>query len=83
VEVPDKGQVYTYTVLTRSLEDEPLDEPQVLALIELEGVHGGLVHKLGAVQLDEVEVGLEVEAVFKPEQERVGSILDIQYFRPV
>jgi uncharacterized OB-fold protein len=83
VEVPHRGWVYTYTILTRSLEDKPLSEPQVLALIELEGVHGGLVHKLGSVSLDEVEVGMEVEAVFKPEQERVGSILDIEYFRPV
>lgn len=83
VEVPHRGSVYTYTILTRSMEDQPLDEPQVLALIELEGVHGGLVHKLATVRLDEVEVGMEVEAVFKPEQERVGSILDIEYFKPV
>jgi len=83
VEVPSRGEVYTYTILTRSLEDKPLDEPQVLALIEMEGVHGGLVHKLAAAKLDEVEVGMEVEAVFKPEQERVGSILDIEYFKPV
>jgi uncharacterized OB-fold protein len=29
-----------------------------------------------------VEIGMTVEAVFKPKEERVGSILDIQYFKP-
>jgi uncharacterized OB-fold protein len=32
------------------------------------------------VDLDKVRVGMKVEPVFK--EERVGNILDIQYFRP-
>ena len=31
---------------------------------------------------DDVSVGMAVEAVWKPVAERVGSILDIAYFRP-
>jgi uncharacterized OB-fold protein len=83
VEVRAKGSVYTYTILTRSLDDQPLDEPEVLAFVELEDAHGGLVHRLGEVNLEDVEIGMEVEIVFKPQQEREGSILDIAYFKPI
>jgi hypothetical protein len=34
------------------------------------------------VKPDDVRVGMEVEAVWKPDGEREGSILDIRYFRP-
>jgi uncharacterized OB-fold protein len=83
VEVAPTGVVETFTVLTRSLDDQPLDELQVLALIRLEGVHGGLVHRLGEIAPEEVEIGMAVEAVLKPAGERQGSILDIKHFRPV
>jgi uncharacterized OB-fold protein len=82
VEVESKGSVYTYTVLTRSLTDTAMEQPEVLALIRLEGAHGGIVHRLGEVDPEEVEIGMPVEAVLKPQKEREGSILDIQYFKP-
>ncbi len=82
-EVGTRGTVYTYTVLGVSLEDKPLEEPEILALIKMEGVHGGLVHRLGEVKPEEVGIGMAVEAVFKPRKEREGSILDIKYFKPV
>ena len=81
-EVGTKGTVYSYTILGVSLEDNPLEEPEILALIKMEGVHGGLVHRLGEVEPEEVKIGMAVEAVFKPSKERKGSILDIKYFKP-
>jgi hypothetical protein len=42
----------------------------------------GFMHKLGEVDPQRIEVGMEVEAVWKPDGEREGSILDIRYFRP-
>ncbi len=83
VEVGTKGMVYTYTVLGVSLEDKPLDKPEILALIKIEGVHGGLVHRLGEVEPEKVEIGMAVEAVLKPKEEREGSILDVKYFKPI
>jgi uncharacterized OB-fold protein len=82
VEVPARGSVFTYTVLFRDLDDEPLDEPAVLAYVELEESDGGLIHYLGEVDPEEIEIGMPVEAVFKDPADRVGSILDIAYFRP-
>jgi uncharacterized OB-fold protein len=83
VEVGTKGTVYTYTVLGLSLAEEPLEEPEILALIRMEGVHGGLVQRLGEVKPEDVEIGMAVEAIFKPQKQREGSILDIEYFKPV
>jgi len=83
VEVEPTGTVRTYTVLHLALDGSPLDEPEILAFIVLDGSDGGLVHRLGEVDPDEVEIGMRVEAVFKPEAERKGSILDIGYFRPL
>ena len=83
VEVEPRGTVHTYTVLHRALDGSPLEEPEILAFVELDGSDGGLVHRLGKVAPDEVEIGMRVEAVFKPETERKGSILDIEYFRAV
>jgi uncharacterized OB-fold protein len=82
VEVESRGMVFTYTVLHRDLDEKPLDPPAVLAYVRLYGADGGLVHYLGEVDPEEVFIGLEVEAVFKDAAERVGSILDIEYFRP-
>jgi len=82
VEVGNQGAVETYTVLNVDLDGNPLQEPQIVALVNIDGTHGGLVHFLGEVELDELYIGLPVEAVFKPEKEREGSILDIRYFKP-
>jgi uncharacterized OB-fold protein len=82
VEVENRGMVFTYTVLHRDLDEKPLDPPAMLAYVKLYGADGGLVHYLGEVDPEEIFIGLEVEAVFKDPAERVGSILDIEYFRP-
>jgi uncharacterized OB-fold protein len=83
VPVESTGTVFTYTVLFRGLDDEPLDEPVVLAYVKLDGCDGGLIHYLDEVDPEDVFIGMEVEAVFKDAAEREGSILDLEYFRPV
>jgi uncharacterized OB-fold protein len=83
VPVPNRGTVFTYTLLNWDLDEQPLDRPALMAYVKLEGTDGGLVHFLGEVEPECVCIGLEVEAVFKDTAEREGSILDILYFRPV
>jgi uncharacterized OB-fold protein len=41
------------------------------------------MHLLGEVDPQQVEIGMKVQAVWKPAEEREGSILDIKYFKPV
>lgn len=83
VEVPGRGTVFTFTLAYYDLDGHRLERPDILALVRLEGAHGGILHRLGEVEPSQVSIGMRVEAVLKPPQERQGSILDIRYFRPV
>jgi uncharacterized OB-fold protein len=83
VHVASQGYVFTYTVLFHDMDGQPLDEPAILAYVKLDGCDGGLVHYLSEIDPEDVFIGMEVEAVFKDAAERQGSILDIEYFRPL
>ena len=83
VEVGPGGTVLSFTVLLEGLDGSPLPEPEILALIQLDGADSVLVHRLGDVGLDEIEIGMWVKAVLKPKKKREGSILDILHFAPV
>jgi uncharacterized OB-fold protein len=43
---------------------------------------GGIIQRLGEVDIQDISIGMKVAAVLKPPIERTGSILDISYFRP-
>jgi uncharacterized OB-fold protein len=84
VEVADTGTVNTYSICHIRWDMEPLSEPELPAVIEIDGASRGIgiMHKLGQVDPDDLAVGMAVEAVWAPEEERTGSILDIRFFRP-
>jgi hypothetical protein len=83
VEVSKRGTVHTYTMAYIDVDGSKLKEPIVWAMIRIDDVHGGFVHKLGEVNPQDVKIGMRVEAVFEDREKRVGSILDIKYFKPV
>lgn len=76
------GNVHTFTVMHIGLDGASLETPRILAFIEIGDTDGGLVHDLSKVDPDDIFIGMPVEAVFKPPQERAGSITDILYFKP-
>jgi acetyl-CoA C-acetyltransferase len=83
VEVPTTGVVNTFSICHVTWDMRDLEEPQIPAVIRLDGTSdGGFLHLLGEVAPEDVRLGLEVEAVWRPAKERAGSILDIAYFRP-
>ena len=82
-EVQDTGVVETFSICHVRWDMVPLDPPEIPAVVRLDGSsEGGLLHMLGEVAPDSVTIGMAVEAVWKPLDERSGSILDIAYFRP-
>jgi acetyl-CoA C-acetyltransferase len=82
-EVPATGTVETFSICHVTWDMQDLEEPELPAVIRLDGAsEGGFLHKLGDVRPDDVRIGLRVEAVWRPAEERTGSILDIAYFRP-
>jgi uncharacterized OB-fold protein len=84
VEVSDKGTVLTYSIDHESKPViQPAEPPIVHAIIQLDGADTGLVHMLGEVEPEKLSIGMRVQAVFKPKKDRVASILDIKYFKPL
>jgi acetyl-CoA C-acetyltransferase len=82
IEVERTGTVQTYSICHVSWDMQPLESPEIPAVVSIDGSDGGLLHMLGEVDPEEVRIGMEVEAVWKPVGERIGSILDIDHFRP-
>lgn len=81
VEVSNKGTLLTYTVDCHSNSVQPVEPPIVYGVIRLDGADTGLVHMLGEVDMEDLKIGMRLEALFK--DERQASILDIKYFRPL
>ncbi len=82
IDVGTKGMVHTFTVAYVGIDGSKLKQPILYAMIKIQGTNGGLVHKIGGVDLKDVKIGMNVEAVFKPKKERKGSINDIKHFKP-
>ena len=75
-----QGVVHTYTHLYLNPDGSQRTSPEMVAFVRFGD--GGLVHRLGEVDPEQVTIGMPVEAVFKPPSEREGAITDIVYFRP-
>jgi uncharacterized OB-fold protein len=91
VELPDTGKINTYSVSYVNWDATRRQTPEVPAVIEIDGASPGIgiLHLMGEVgdTLEEItarlKVGVTVQAVWKPAQEREGAITDIRYFRPI
>ncbi len=92
VQVKDTGTVNTFSLCYVTWDVQRIKEPEIPAVIMLDGasalsetstVMGGIMHLLGEVKPDEVKIGMRVQAVWKPENEREGAITDILYFKPI
>jgi uncharacterized OB-fold protein len=84
VNLQDTGTVITFSLCYVTWDMIRLEDPQLPAVIEIDGASPGMgiMHMLGEVDPQEIEIGMRVQAVWKPAEERVGSITDIVYFKP-
>ena len=83
VELSNKGTVLTYTIDSESKPIHPTDAPVIYAIIQLDGADTGFVHMIGGADPEQLRIGMRVQAVFKPKEERIGSVLDIKHFKPL
>ncbi|MBM4429236.1 MAG: Zn-ribbon domain-containing OB-fold protein [Chloroflexi bacterium] len=85
VHLQDHGVVNTFSLCYVRWDMERIAEPLIPAVIEIAGASPGIgiMHLLGEVDPQKVEMGMKVQAVWKPAAERVGAITDIRYFRPM
>ena len=87
VEVGPQGTVTGYTVVEVPFIDpmtgtqRPI--PYGFAFVRLAGADTNIYHFLEESRWDHISMGMEVEAVFKPPEERTGTLADIIFFRAV
>ncbi len=84
VELKDTGRVNTFSLSYISWDVKRLETPEIPAVIEIEGASPGIgiLHLLGEVKPEDVKIGMKVKALWKKENDRVGAITDILYFKP-
>lgn len=80
--IPRAGKIHTFTVVETDPSNNPLPQPVIIGLITFKGIEGGLIHKIGEAQVEEIKIGQAVVPVFEDRKNRKGGILDIKYFRP-
>jgi len=81
VDVGTVGEVHSFTLLFENFDGPHREFPEVIAFVSLGD--GGIIHRLGGVDPEEIMIDMPVEAVFKDKEDRDGSIMDIVYFKPV
>ena len=83
VEVQPTGTVTAVALVREPVEHlHPLPAPFAFVLVRLDGADTALAHVVQD-DLAKLKVGTRVEAVWRPDEERVGSIRDIACFRVV
>jgi uncharacterized OB-fold protein len=80
-EVGPAGTLESFTVVHVGLDGRRLDTPAVIGLIRLDGADTCLVHRLDPGRRAQLEIGMEVEAVFEEPATRRGHLDDIRWFR--
>jgi uncharacterized OB-fold protein len=82
-EVGPQGTLVSFTIGFVGVEGEPLEEAETFGLIRLDGADAVLLHRVLDPGDEPLEIGERVEAIVRGPNERDGSILDLEGFRPI
>jgi uncharacterized protein len=80
-EVGPAGELVSFTIVFAGIEGEPLDRPEVLGAVRLDGADAVLIHRVLEPGEEPLEIGERLDVVVKSEAQRTGSIFDIEGFR--
>ena len=84
VYLKDTGTINTFSIAYTDWQAARIKEPRISAMVEIDGSGGvGIMHVLGECDPKKVKIGMRVQAVWKPEEEREGAITDIKYWKPL
>jgi uncharacterized OB-fold protein len=82
VEVGPGGVVESWAWVSRPLRKHPLSHPFAWALIRLDGADTALLHAVDAGSPDALATGTRVVPRFRPADERIGAMSDLEAFVP-
>lgn len=83
-ELPATGELYSFTICCQNIDGTEKDKPDIIVAVKIDGADGTFIHYLDdKTDADDIEIGMRLEAVFKPQKQREGTIFDIKHFKPV
>ena len=82
VELPDRGIVTTFCVVNVPFYGQKIQPPYVAAYVLLDGADIAFLHLILECDAADVRMGMKVEAVWRPREEWVPGLQNIEYFRP-
>ncbi len=83
VEVSDKGTVTTFCIVRIPSENLSFNPPYVCVTVLLDGADIGMMHVMQEIDLEDVRMGMRVQAVWADEDELTTSASSIRYFKPI
>jgi uncharacterized OB-fold protein len=84
VYVKDTGRILTFSLCYVTWEVRRLKQPQIPAVIEIDGASPGMgiLHLVKKAPPKQVRVGMPVRAVWRTPSQRRGSVTDISHWQP-
>jgi len=83
MEVPAAGAVRLFTVATINAHGEKMEEPKVIALIDIDKTDSAMLGIINTKDLKRDYCGVKVKAVFRPTEKREGTLKDILHFEEI
>jgi uncharacterized OB-fold protein len=83
IELPDKGTVTTFCIVRVPSENLSFNPPYACVAVLLDGANIPFNHVLQECALEDVRMGMRVQAVWVPKEELGPSMASIRYFKPI
>ena len=83
VQVSDKGTVTTFCIVRVPSENLSFTPPYVCAAVLLDGADIPFMHVLQECALEDVRMGMRVQAVWVPKEQLGPTMSSIRYFKPI
>jgi uncharacterized OB-fold protein len=83
VQVSNKGTVTTFCIVRVPSENLSFNPPYTCAAVLLDGADIPMLHVLQECALEDVRMGMRVEAVWVPKDQLGPTMSSIRYFKPI
>jgi hypothetical protein len=82
VEIADRGTIVSYSIVRVPSENLQVEVPFAAINVLLDGADTTFTHVLSECRLEDVHMGMRVQAVWTPREEWTTSMRNIKYWRP-
>ena len=82
IEVSDRGTVTTFCIVRLPAANLSVDPPFAAAHVLLDGADIPFFHVISECPLEEIRMGMRVQAVWRPREEWGPTLANIQWFKP-